>query len=50
LRLIQRNWKRVYLKRQEIIKKCANPKAIFDRQVSGKRMASLPSLHGMLYL
>ena len=50
LRLIQRNWKRVYLKRQEMIKKCANPKAILERQVSGKRMASLPSLQGMLYL
>lgn len=51
LRLVQRNWKRVYSERKKILKNRMNPASLFHRQVNGKwpnHCSYYPLLRGML--
>lgn len=50
LRLIQRAWKKVFQQRLNVIKNRLNPKAIRQREITGKwsKDCVLPSLTGML--
>ena len=52
IRIIQRNWKRIYKKRQEIIKKRKRLDSLQHREITGRfpyGLNVLPSFHGMLY-
>jgi hypothetical protein len=52
IKLIQRTWKNIYKKRQEIIKIWCSPYAIMHRELYGKwpnNARILPSINGMLY-
>lgn len=52
LRIIQRTWKNVFKKRQNIIKHRSNPNALYWREITGKwepNIKNLPGLKGMLY-
>jgi len=52
IKLIQRTWKNIYKKRQEIIKMWSNPHVIRQRELYGKwpyNARILPSISGMLH-
>ena len=51
LRIIQRSWKNVFKKRQNIIKQRSRPCSLFIREISGtweSDLVKLPGLRGML--
>jgi hypothetical protein len=52
IKLIQRTWKNIYKKRQEIFKKRCNPYSLMHREVHGKwcnNICTMPSINGMLH-
>jgi len=52
LRIVQRNWKRIYKERKEILKKRCSIYSLYQRQITGRYpegLNSLPSLIGMLH-
>ena len=52
LKIIQRNWKRIFKERKEILLKRRSVPALYNLQISGRYPAglnSIPSIHGMLW-
>jgi len=52
LRIIQRTWKKVFKKRQNIIKYRSNPASLYIREITGRwnyDLVNFPGLRGMLY-
>jgi hypothetical protein len=52
IRIIQRNWKRIFKERNEILLKRRSVPALYNLQISGRYPAglnSMPSIHGMLW-
>jgi len=52
LRIVQRNWKRIYKQRKEILKKRCSIYSLYQRQITGRYpegLNSLPSMNGMLH-
>ena len=51
IRLIQRTWKKIYMRRKEILRKRCETQAIYERERSGKwpyDCKQMPGLRGML--
>lgn len=48
IRLIQRTWKKVYRAKMETIRKMKSIHYLKDREISGRRLLSIPTLKGML--
>lgn len=51
IRIIQRTWKKIYMKRKQVIHERMNPKTLFQFQKTGKWPQScsyLPSINGLL--
>uniref|UniRef100_A0A6C0DLI6 Uncharacterized protein n=1 Tax=viral metagenome TaxID=1070528 RepID=A0A6C0DLI6_9ZZZZ len=52
LRIIQRNWKKIFKERSEILLKRRSVQSLYNLQISGRYPAglnSMPSIHGMLW-
>lgn len=52
LRILQRTWKNVFKKRQNIINLRSRPSSLYIREITGNwelELVNLPGLHGMLY-
>ena len=51
IRLIQRNWRRVYLERERVCRLRCNPRQLQHRETTGswaKDCLHVPTLHGLL--